>query len=75
MIEALKQFFETELFYTRVGLNKETDPVQRNNIAWYCVQRCLGATQFASQLGADSATVGAMFEGVKEELRAMGLGV
>ena len=68
IIKELEACFKTELTYLKVGLDKETDPKRRNEMAWYCVQRCLGATQFAEMCGADSGTVEAMFEGIKERI-------
>jgi hypothetical protein len=67
-IKKLEECFEIELHYLAVGLHKEHDPRRRSNIAWYCVQRCLGATQFAEMCGADSGTVEAMFEAIKEKI-------
>ena len=71
VIKELEKYFETELFYAKIGLDKETDLIQRSNIVWYCTQRCLGATQFANQLGADFGIVEAMFEVVKKKLEEM----
>ena len=68
IIKELEACFKTELTYLKVGLDKETDPKRRNEMAWYCVQRCLGATQFAEMCGADSGTVEAMFESIKERI-------
>ena len=71
IIKELEACFNTELVYLKVGLDRETDPIKRNDMAWYCVQRLLGATQFANQLGADYGTVEAMFEGYKEKIAKM----
>ena len=70
-IEKLERYFEIELHYLAVGLSKEHDRRNRGNVAWYCVQRCLGATQFAEMCGADSGTVELMFEGIKEKIAEM----
>lgn len=67
-IKELEAYFETELRYTKAGLDKETDPKRRNEISWYCVQRCLGAAQFANQLGGDFSIIEPMFEYVKERV-------
>jgi hypothetical protein len=40
-------------------------------MAWYCVQRCLGAAQFANQLGGDFGIIEPMFEGIKEKIAEM----
>ena len=71
IIKQLETYLEIELKFLAVGLAKETDPIQRSNIAWYCVQRCLGATQFANQIGIDFATAEAMFEAFKEKVFEM----
>lgn len=67
-IKKLEEFFEVELHYLAVGLHHEDDPRRRSNVAWYCVQRCLGATLFAQMCGADSNTTELMFEGIKERI-------
>ena len=70
-IKKLEEFFEIELHYLAVGLNYEHDRRNRGNVAWYCVQRCLGATLFAQMCGADSSTTELMFEGIKEKIAEM----
>ena len=70
-IKKLERYFEIELHYLAAGLSKEHDRRNRGNVAWYCVQRCLGATQFAEMCGADSGTVELMFEGIKERIAEM----
>ena len=71
IVEELEAYFETEMFYLKAGLDKETDPTQRNKIGWYCLQRCLGACQFANQLGADFSIVEPMFEFYKEKIEKL----
>lgn len=71
IIKELEACFNTELAYLKVGLDKETDPKRRNEMAWYCVQRCLGAAQFANQLGGDFGVIEPMFEGIKEKITEM----
>ena len=71
IIKELEACFKTELTYLKVGLDKETDPKRRNEMAWYCVQRCLGAAQFANQLGGDFGVIESMFEGIKEKIAEM----
>lgn len=71
IIEELEAYYETEMYYLKAGLEKETDSTQRNKIAWYCMQRCLGASQFANQLGADFSIVEPMFEYYKEKIEKM----
>lgn len=71
IIKELEACFKTELAYLKVGLDNETDPKRRSEVAWYCVQRCLGVAQFANQLGGDFSIIEPMFEGVKEKLAEM----
>ena len=71
IIKELEACFETELAYFKVGLDKEADPKRRNEMAWYCVQRCLGAAQFANRLGGDFSIIEPMFEGIKEKIAEM----
>lgn len=68
IITELETYFETEISYLKVGLNNESDLIQRGNMAWYCVQRCLGATQFANQVGGDFSIIEPMFEYYKEKI-------
>lgn len=74
IIKELEACFETELTYLKVGLDKETNSKCRNEMAWYCVQRCLGAAQFANQLGGDFGIIEPMFEGIKEKIAEMANG-
>lgn len=71
IIEELEAYFETEMCYLKAGLEKETDLPRRNKIAWYCMQRCLGACQFANKLGADFSIVEPMFEYYKAKIEKM----
>ena len=71
IIKKLEEYYNTELVYLKVGLDKEVDHLLRNDIAWFCVQRCLGAAQFANSCGADYGTIEAMFEGIKEKIAEM----
>lgn len=71
MIEKLKEYLETELHYTRVGLDKEDDLIRRDDICWYARQRGLGATQFANSLGVPYNEVEAVFNWYCERLEEM----
>lgn len=71
IIKELEACFKTELAYLKVGLDRENDPKRHNEMAWYCVQRCLGAAQFANQLGGDFSIIEPMFEGIKEKIAEM----
>ena len=70
-ITELETYLEIELRYLKVGLDKETDLIQRSNIAWYCLQRGLGACQFANQLGGDFSIIEPMFEFYKEKIEKL----
>lgn len=74
IIKELEAYFETELRYAKVGLDKESDPKRRNEIGWYCVQRCMGAAQFANQIGGDFSIIEPMFEYFKEKVMKMAIG-
>ena len=71
MIEKLKEYLETELHYTKVGLDKEDDLIRRDDICWYARQRGLGATQFANALSAPYNEVEAVFNWYCERLEEM----
>lgn len=71
IIKELESYFETEMYYLKTGLDKETDPIQRNKMGWYCMQRCLGACQLANQLGGDFSIVEPMFEFYKEKIEKL----
>lgn len=71
MIKKLKEYLETELRYTKVGLDKEDNIIRRNDIFWYARQRGLGATQFANALGAPYNEVEAVFDWYCERLEEM----
>ena len=68
IIQELESCFETEINYLKVGLDRETDLIKRNDMGWYCVQRCLGAAQFANQMGGDFGIIEPMFEYYKEKI-------
>ncbi len=51
MKEKLKQFFETEKTYVKVGLLHADDAKRRNEICWYARQRALGAIDMAQMCG------------------------
>lgn len=71
MKETLKKFFEVELHYTQVGLNKEDDLRKRNDICWYARQRGLGAASIAQMCGLDYKVAEAMYYEYCEELERM----
>ena len=71
MEKKLKEYLETELHYTKVGMDKETDLIRRDDICWYARQRGLGATQFANSLGLEFAKAEAIFDWYQSELEMM----
>lgn len=71
MKQKLADFFETELYYTKVGLEKEKDLIHRGNICWYAMQRGLGASTFAQMCGLSYNEVEVMFEDYKKKLEEM----
>ena len=71
MKDKLKEYLQTELNYTKVGLQKEMSLIRIENIAWYARQRGLGATQFANALGMDYAEVEAIFEWYVNEIEVL----
>lgn len=71
MKEKLVEYLETELHYTKVGLEKEDDRIRRSDICWYAMQRGLGATQFAQMCGMAYSEVEPLFEDYKKKLEEM----
>lgn len=71
MKEKLKQFFETEKTYVKVGLEYEDDTKRRNDICWYARQRALGAVDMAQMCGLDYDTAEKMLYGYYDELERM----
>ena len=71
MKEKLKQFFETELHYTEIGLKREINTVERGKIAWYAIQRGLGAITFAQMCGMPFEEAEPMFEEYKQKVEEM----
>ena len=65
MKKELEKYFETDLVYVRVGLDKETDTKLRGDICWYAMQRALGAVQLAQMLGLPFNEVEPMYENYK----------
>ena len=61
----LEKYFETDLVYVRVGLDKETDTKRRGDICWYAIQRALGAVQLAQMLGLPFSEAEPMYENYK----------
>ena len=71
MKEKLKEFFDTEMRYVKIGLDGETDLGQRNNICWYSRQRALGAVTMAQLCGLEYDIAEKMFYNFVDCLEAM----
>ena len=61
MKDKLKQYFDTDFHYVKVGLEHEDDTKRRNEICWYARQRALGAIDMAQLCGMDFDTAEKMF--------------
>ena len=68
IIELLEKFYKIELFYLKVGLHGETDPLQRNHTCQSFLQRCLGAAELAEMCEADVKIIEDLFEKTKQEI-------
>lgn len=71
MKEKLKQFFDTEKTYVKIGLLHEDNVKRRNEICWYARQRALGAIDMAQMCGLDYDTAEKMFYNYCNELERM----
>lgn len=67
--DRLIAYYQQELNYTKVGLVHEADPIQRNNICQYTLQRCLGACQFAQMMGLPFDIAEMLFEAMRTNLQ------
>ena len=71
MKKNLETYLHSEIFYTKLGFENETDiDFKRNNLK-AGIQRCLGACQFAEFCGMDEQEVGRMYAKAKAELEAL----
>lgn len=70
----LSAYYQQEINYTKVALVNETDIIERGKICWYCLQRCLGACQYAQMLGMRFETAEALFEGQRAILNELEIG-
>ena len=71
LVAKLSAYYQQEINYTKVALINETDPIERGRICWYCLQRGLGACQFAQSLGMTFETAEALFEGLRATLKLL----
>ena len=69
MRNTLKQFFETDFAYVKVGMAHETDPKRRREIGWNARQRALGAIDMAQRCGLGYDVAEAMFNDYCEKLK------
>jgi hypothetical protein len=70
----LNEYYQQEYRYTKVALVGETNPIERGKICWYCLQRCLGACQYAQMLGLRFETAEGLFEAQRELLKILEAG-
>lgn len=71
MIKTYEKYCKTELFYTRVGVENETDLKYRREIVNAGIQRCLGACQFAELCGADADELALIYTETYEKMEAL----
>lgn len=69
--EQLIAYYQQELNYTKVGLINEADPIERDKICWYALQRCLGACQFAQMMGLPFEIAEMLFEAMRNNLQEL----
>jgi hypothetical protein len=69
--EQLIAYYQQELNYTKVGLVKETNPIERGKMCWYALQRCLGACQFAQMMGLPFEIAEMLFEAMRTNLQEL----
>ena len=70
----LASYYQQELTYTKVALTNEDDLIERSKICWYCLQRCLGACQYAQMMGMRYETAEALFEALRAQLQELEIG-
>ena len=71
MIEKYEKYCKTELYYTKLGADNETDLEYRRDIVEAGIQRCLGACQFAELCGADENELTLIYTETFEKMEAM----
>lgn len=71
MKEHLETYLRSEIFYTKIGLENETDVEFKGDILEAGIQRCLGACQFAELCGMDEKEVCKMYEKARAKLEAL----
>ena len=71
MKKHLEMYLHSEIFYTKIGFENETDTEFKNFILEAGIQRCLGACQFAEFCGMDEQEVGTMYAKARAELEAL----
>lgn len=68
MIKKYERYCASELYYTKVGVDHETDLKYRRDIVEAGIQRCLGAGQFAELCGADEDELALIYTETKEKM-------
>ena len=71
MKEKLREFLATELNYIKVGFEDQPAMVKRSDIAWYGIQRGLGASEFAQKCGLSYEDAEQLFEEYKMKIHEM----
>ena len=71
MIKKYERYCASELYYTKVGVDNETDLEYRRDIVEAGIQRCLGACQFAGLSGADENELALIYTETLEKMEAM----
>lgn len=71
IIAELEGCFKLEISYMKIGLKREIDFIKRREMADNCIQRLMGAAQFANRLGGEFQIIESMFEHYKEEIRTL----
>ena len=71
-IKILRQHFETEYNYTKVGVQMAESQKEKNDCIWYAVQRCLGMATIAQSFGASFEEIEPVYEEIKNKIMALG---
>lgn len=71
MIKKYERYCASELYYTKIGVDNETDLEYRRDIIEAGIQRCLGAGQFAELCGVDRDKIALIYTEMKEKMEAL----
>lgn len=67
-IAILRRHFDAELSYAKTDIEMATTKKEKNDIAWYAVQRCLGMATIAQSFGASFADVEPLYEEMRDKI-------